>query len=307
MSYRILSFCGGGIRGLLSAKILQRLADKVPGLLKNTDLLAGTSTGADIISQILANKTPKQICKSYSGAAAKFFKKPKWDTTQPAYSVQELVAGQLLLHPRNPFLNELPRKVLFTAFNVGGPGQDWQPLLLHNLNNSEVLTTRLVDAVVSSSAMPGMFGSHNGNIDGAFVNHDPTLAAIAAAVSSGVDPNEIVAVCFGTGFMGNSIASDTSNWGAAQWQNGDGNPASNLPALLINGTQSPILNACLNGTSTNLIPQLSGMMLPNRYACLNATLDRVIPENDTCPEDLKYLERMADAVDLSAAIQVLKG
>ena len=45
---RILSFDGGGIRGLLSLVVLERLDAEVPGWLDSVDLLAGTSTGGTI-------------------------------------------------------------------------------------------------------------------------------------------------------------------------------------------------------------------------------------------------------------------
>ena len=43
--YRILSFDGGGIRGLLSLILLQRLERELPDWLSKAELLAGTSTG----------------------------------------------------------------------------------------------------------------------------------------------------------------------------------------------------------------------------------------------------------------------
>ena len=44
---RILSLDGGGLRGLITARILQRLNDdpKIKGWLDDVDLFAGTSTG----------------------------------------------------------------------------------------------------------------------------------------------------------------------------------------------------------------------------------------------------------------------
>jgi hypothetical protein len=155
--------------------------------------------------------------------------------------------------------------------------------------------------------MPGMYGSHHGNVDGAFVNHDPTLAAIAAAVSNGVNLSDIAVICFGTGFMGNWIASDTSKWGAHQWQHGDDNPLNRTPKLLINGGISPVLNASLSGTSTNLVPQLCEMLLGReRYAYLNPTLDRIIPENDINPDDLHYMELCVAEDNLDHALKVLQ-
>jgi hypothetical protein len=154
--------------------------------------------------------------------------------------------------------------------------------------------------------MPGELGSYKGHIDGAFVNHDPTLAAIALAIDDGIKLENIVVICFGTGFMGDWIASDTSHWGAEQWQHGDGDQRNRTPSTLINGTDSPVLSAALDGPSTNLAPELSSMMLPGRYAYLNPTLDRYIPEDDTDPADLAYLEAQANKVDISAAVALLK-
>lgn len=231
---------------------------------------------------------------------------PKTDPAKPAFSVDKVAARQRELHPFNPRLRELHQKVLFTSFHVGGgPGQSWHTVLFNNLPKSTNAETRLVDAVVSSGAMPGQLGSWKGHIDGAFVNHDPTLAAIALAVNEGVALQDITAICFGTGFMANWIRSDTHAWGAQQWQNGDDNPADNTPPLLVNGTDSPILNAMLNGTSTNLTPQLCGMMLGDRYAYLNPVLDRYIAEDDTNPNDLAYLESQSAKVDISQASSVV--
>jgi hypothetical protein len=69
--------------------------------------------------------------------------------------------------------------VLLTSFNVGDATTPWPPILFHNLPGSPTADTLLADAVVSSGAMPGMFGSYQfssypqGNVDGAFVNHVP--------------------------------------------------------------------------------------------------------------------------------------
>ncbi|PZR81303.1 MAG: hypothetical protein DLM68_18115, partial [Hyphomicrobiales bacterium] len=156
---------------------------------------------------------------------------------------------------RKKTLNSIDQKVLLTSFFVGStsPIAYWKPILLNNFPGSETGDTLLADAVVFSGAMPGMFGSYKGNVDGAFVHHDPTLAAIALAVAAGIRLSDIVAICFGTGFMRNTLGSESAGWGAQQWQQGDPErPNYHLQPLLINGTISPILNISLNGTSTNL-------------------------------------------------------
>ena len=44
--YRIITFDGGGIRGALSITLLKRLYEKLPYVIRTTNLFAGTSTGS---------------------------------------------------------------------------------------------------------------------------------------------------------------------------------------------------------------------------------------------------------------------
>jgi uncharacterized protein len=303
-SYRILSFCGGGMRGLASATMLNELYKKHPDIISKADLLAGTSTGANIVAAIANGEKPEKLIEEYLGPRRQFFENPSADPLSPAYSMETFAKGV-----RNIYggmrLKDIKQGIVTTAFNVGDGPTPWATILFTNLpgssNGPGTEDTLVSDAVISSSAMPGMLGSYHGNIDGAFVNHDPTLAAIALAVNSGVDPNNIVAICFGTGFMANSLGVATSHWGPEQWQNGDKNNPYIVPPLLINGTPSPILNASLAGTSTNLIPELTRMLLPKRYAYLNPTLEFFIPENVTNLADFDYLVARSLEVDLTHA------
>lgn len=301
MAYTIVSFCGGGIRGLMSAKILQMLTEHNPGIVTNTSLFAGTSTGAGIVSSLVSRECAKhpKACVDLIAASfyaqIGFYSRSNPDSSAPAYQNTQFVDALKLLHGTTT-LSSLGQQVLLTGFNLGAEGTPWQPLLFTNVPNAPVPTasTTLVDAVVSSGSMPGMLPSYKGNVDGAFVHHDPTLAAIALAVNSGVALEEIAAICIGTGFMANWIASDTAQWGADQWMNGDGNENNRLPALLINEPGvCPILNLCLNGTSTNLIPMLSSMLLPGRYVYLNPVLDELIPENAHTEAELRCLASSA--------------
>lgn len=47
MAYRILSLDGGGIRGTLTIRLIERLSEKFPAFLESVDLIAGTSTGGN--------------------------------------------------------------------------------------------------------------------------------------------------------------------------------------------------------------------------------------------------------------------
>ncbi len=294
-SFTILSFVGGGIRGLASATMLNALAEQFPNVISGANMLAGTSTGGTIIAALANRESPQEIIQTYLTTDRSFYADhfDGGDPTKPAYPIELFAAGMYAKYGLQK-LSDLGQRVLFTTFEVGQEGTPWKPLLLHNFPGSNVADTKVADAVVATSAMPGMFGAHrfgnyHGLVDGAFVNHDPTLAAIALAINSGIDPTDIVVICFGTGFMANHLGSATNNWGAQQWQTGDPDNPYNVPHLLINGTPSPILNISLNGTSTNLIPTLAGMMLPGRYAYLNPILPHYIPENETNLDVLELL------------------
>ena len=45
MTYRILSFDGGGVRGILPLVLLSHIQAKIPDFISQTNLFAGTSVG----------------------------------------------------------------------------------------------------------------------------------------------------------------------------------------------------------------------------------------------------------------------
>lgn len=301
--FPILSFCGGGVRGLMSALMLESLFNRKLDLLEKTSLFAGTSTGATIVSFLSAGQAPADIVDFFKQKEVPFFASQSTNADAPAYDNGGLIAKQVELHADQK-LADLAYPVLFTAFDLGSPPGDgspatpWSPKIFTNVDNPVFPTpdVSVVDAVVASGSMPGMLPSYKNLVDGAFVHHDPTLAAIAVLVGSGVPLDQIIAICFGTGFMENWIGSDTTQWGANQWLNGDGTGNYDLPGLLVNETETtpcPMLNLSLNGTSSTLIPNLCELLLPGRYVNLNPTLNEYVPENASQTQQIILLEAMA--------------
>jgi len=308
--FKILSFCGGGMRGLASLVMLRKLCELNADLVKNADMLAGTSAGAGITAALANGSSPDELILAYGTVGRDFFLNPNTDPNAPAYSISKDLDNASKLFGTKT-LADFSQNVLLTSFDVGNntTQQPWGPVLFNNFTGSSTADTPVADAVVASGAMPGMmashtFGSYNGLVDGAFVHHDPTLAAVALAVNSGIDPNDIVVICFGTGFMANWLAPSTANWGAAQWQ-GIASSSDNVPALLINGVTSPILNLCLNGTSTNTYPMLAGYLLPGRFAYQNPVLPTFIPENETDLLKLAELADLSEKVDTTTAASLI--
>src|SRR5215510_53984 len=118
MSYNIVCFCGGGIRGLLSATILQNLADAYPTILTKTNLFAGTSTGSGIISWLLKGDTPADIIHHFLTQEVAFFSKPCTNPARPAYCIDKVFEGQVVLDGTKP-LKAFSQRERLTSCNVG--------------------------------------------------------------------------------------------------------------------------------------------------------------------------------------------
>src|SRR5215469_12941063 len=93
----ILSIDGGGIRGVLPTSALMKLEEVVvespdTSLYKIFDFLAGTSTGAIIVSGLAQGITAAQILDLYQTRARNIFPLPPW--THPGDFVRERI-----LHP----------------------------------------------------------------------------------------------------------------------------------------------------------------------------------------------------------------
>jgi predicted acylesterase/phospholipase RssA len=321
MAFRILNFCGGGMRGLMSAIILSRLNERFEkkhgtSLAQKADMIAGTSTGSSITGLLLIGLTPGLIIEFYLLVTRHAFAHAGTSPDAPALPPATFIKT-LDKYGVDHKLSSFKKKALFTSFDIGAEDRPWAPMLFHNFPGSPTGDARLLDAMMASGSMPGMTAPYpyvlNGRqlnlVDGAFVHHDPTVPAIALAAAAGNAVSDISAIDIGTGFMRNFITADTSGWGSNQWIAAPGTSNGKLPGLLLNTPptpQMPFLNLCLNGTSTNLMPDLAGMLLGDRFAYLNPDFGAIyIPENVTSDEGLAFLTLMAETCDLEPALEVL--
>ncbi len=320
--FTILAFVGGGIRGLMSVTILKRLKEYRPDLIRDVDLIAGCSTGSIITSELLAGKTPEEIIHLFTHGELNFYDNMNTDPTAPAYPIKSVYETQDLLHGAKKVGDETRKKVLFVTFNVGGlelvdgivVPRPWSPWMVTNMLTEADLKDGfdghvnypIAKAATSSGSMPGQLNSFEGNVDGAFFNHDPTMAAIALAVHNGHKLEDISAITIGTGLMPDWVAPNTYEWGARQWMDGVPNPFENTTPFLMNQERSsPMLDMCLNGTSDNLMPTLAKLMLGDRFTNLNPRLPCFIPENSTSPQAISLLEDHGNKLDLETAYQLI--
>lgn len=76
MTYKILSLDGGGFRGVISARILQKFEEKLgKPLYEYFDLVAGTSTGSLLAAGICLGKTADELLDLYKNNGEKIFPK----------------------------------------------------------------------------------------------------------------------------------------------------------------------------------------------------------------------------------------
>ncbi len=163
-NYLILSCDGGGMRGLLTALIIQKLNDKVP-FLDRVNLFAGTSTGAMIAIGLAKGMKPQDVVQWYvdrgeeifnrtgpkhepSGRIGKFWESIKDHAPEVAkhlgFELKELLRTKYRTDGLEKALQEAfgdatfqdlkpGRAALVTTLRLSSDTKSWAPLVLHNL------------------------------------------------------------------------------------------------------------------------------------------------------------------------------
>ena len=231
--YHILSLDGGGLRGVLTAKLLERLERAVPGFLDQVDMLAGTSTGGILALGLAAGLSPTQMGQLYKERAARVFADSVWDDardlgklTGADYSNQEL--QQALLEYIGPIsLDELSKRVLISSFDLDGPPREpsglrtWKPKFFHNFPGpASDGDEKVVDVALRTSAAPSYFPVYQGYVDGGVVANNPSMCALAQAINpatGGQKLQDITLLSIGTGINAKYLSKLDADWGLAQW------------------------------------------------------------------------------------------
>jgi patatin-like phospholipase/acyl hydrolase len=231
--YHILSLDGGGLRGVLTAKLLERLERAVPGFLEQVDMLAGTSTGGILALGLAAGLSPTEMNQLYKERAARVFADSAWDDmrdlgklTGADYSNQEL--QQAILELIGPIrLDQLSKRVLISSFDLdstpGEPGglRTWKPKFFHNFPGPESDgDQKVVDVALRTSAAPSYFPIYQGYVDGGVVVNNPSMCALAQAINpatGGQKLEDITLLSLGTGINAKYLSEQDADWGLAQW------------------------------------------------------------------------------------------
>ena len=245
--YRILCFDGGGVRGVYSAVLLQRLVALAGNFLPNVDLIAGTSTGGLIALGLAGGLSAADLVVLYRDNADRIFD-DSWldDLTDLGkiagadYDNRELkkVVVGLFGDTR---LKQLKKRVLIPTFdldNVDDPrakkhaARMWKAKFFHNFPSSDSDGEEtVVDVAMRTTAAPTYFPSYQGYVDGGVVANNPSVAALAQALDSKTGQQSLADICLlsiGTGLNPERVEGKNHDWGFAQW-------AKPLVTLMIDG------------------------------------------------------------------------
>jgi len=292
--YRILSLDGGGVRAILEATIIKKLAQKYPGLLDEVDMFTGTSAGGIVASALVSGYDPDYVCNLWMNAAPKIFAEG-WsrkfrtiDNCIGASYVADPLKEMLLGTLGDKKLGDLKKKFLVPSFALDvssmevtkGQSRRWGPEFLHNFDNQSK-DLSLVDAVLRTTAAPTYFPIYQGYVDGGVFANNPALGAVTTAVNFGIPRENIVVLSLSTGnnpkSIGKQIYGD-GNWGMVEW-------GPHLIELLLDGSTEAINYSC-------------SCLLHQNYHRVDPLLPQDIGLDDAT--QLKALIEVAEKVDLTS-------
>ena len=305
MSFKILCCDGGGIRGVITALLIQDL-DRSFGIVKNANGFAGTSTGGLISLGLVSDVGIDAIVNLYENEGDKIFEPNGWlldaqlkqQDRAPAQSAAELLGsgpGIFRCQYVNTGLKTVAQQLVgtgamssasrFVAVNSArlwdsGDGS-WSPCTISNGPRNTYRGISMVDAALATSAAPTYFppyqvGDFGYFADGGTFANNPSMTAIVEAIYQGYAPatSDIVMLSLGTGAnpvgVPPSSVPDPLAWGVTHWLW----PFSNGPV-----PATALLNLTMDATA-DLAAIQAQQLLGNNYMRGNVPLSQPFALDD---------------------------
>jgi uncharacterized protein len=303
MTYNVLSLDGGGIRGIISVVLLERLAQEpgLSGYLDRVQFVAGTSTGGLIALGLAAGMSFAELRGLYVEDGPRIFADTALDDIK---DLGKLIGADYATAPREAALKrifgqktlgELRKRVLITAFDLDNLEPDprarrWKPKLFHNFPGDDADSSALAYKVgLYTSAAPTYFPTVDGFVDGGVFAPNPSLCALTQTqdmrIKEPIPFGEVRLLSIGTGESLLRVEGD-QDWGLAQW-------AKPLVDLLLEGVSGIAHYQCLQ-------------LLRDRYHRLGPVFP---PEVSFALDDVRRIPQMiefARTVDVTQAAAFIR-
>lgn len=241
ISYRILSCDGGGVRGIITARLIQRLQKACPQWIDSVNLFAGTSTGALISVGLACGLTPTDLFNLYHDRTKEIFSRSAIRAVSgrvfSAKYTNEGLKKVILDTFGETTIGQVKKNILVSSLDLdgydGAGHRVYKPKFFHNLigQDKEELSIKVSDVLMYTTAAPTYFPVYHGYVDGGLVANNPSLAALAQSLDPKTLPiptlKEIALLSVGTGKTSTYIEGDNKDWGFVQW-------ASSIVELMMN-------------------------------------------------------------------------
>ena len=164
---KVLSLDGGGVRGVLQARVLQRLEGRRP-FLDKIDRFAGASIGAVNAAWLATGRPLDTLIDLYRKAGPFIFGK---QSRSIAFFAKAALRTQLKSYLGDVRLRDLQRPVLCGAVGFKG-AHFFDPF--QSPDRDELL----VDVVLAATAAVPFLPPHKGYVDGGLLANDPAAVAL---------------------------------------------------------------------------------------------------------------------------------
>lgn len=142
--YRILCLDGGGVRGILTVALLERIVKAHPDFMDNVDFICGTSAGGILALLLAAGYSPTEGKDAYKFALPHIFANDPWRRLNPFVSKYDDTAKQELMQEYfgDRRMGDLEKTCAVVAFRLDGRKakshsffnrEGWRPAVFCNI------------------------------------------------------------------------------------------------------------------------------------------------------------------------------
>ena len=209
---KIACFVGGGIKGIVSAQIVNQIElETAKPFVDQFDIISGTSTGSIIATMLSEGYSGKEIVELFGERGADIFKssrnfisrmyKPKYDISNLAEVLDDYLPDKRV--------SDVDKNLMLFSANKSKV----EPKVFKSWKNKGY---SLKDAVLASSAAPTFFKSAGNFTDGGVWANDPSIETYAQVQDFKTHHEKVKCLTIGTGYNPNDLSGKGSGfiyWG----------------------------------------------------------------------------------------------